>query len=124
MDKVIDIQERAELKKNKEKMERVRARLGAVQKVIQCASCHFRCAMCGLLLRESGSPKRPEPDLGLIFCESCGEEFEDFLSVSRGESPKDPWHNKEWVTMWSAWLKYRRAITSFIHSVEFNDVME
>ncbi|MFH0845649.1 MAG: hypothetical protein V1930_09225 [Pseudomonadota bacterium] len=124
MDKVVDLQERAELKKHKEERERARVKLGAVQKVLQCASCHFRCAMCGLLLKESDYSKRPEPDPGLTFCESCGKEFEDFLSISRGESPKDPWHNREWVTMWSAWLTYRKAITNFINSVEFKNVME
>ncbi|MFH1351575.1 MAG: hypothetical protein ABII26_11680 [Pseudomonadota bacterium] len=124
MDKIVNIQERLERNKHKRLLERDRGKIEAIQKVIQCSSCHFRCAMCGLYIKESESSSHTNHIQGYAFCESCGGEFEDFLTVSRGEHPDLLWHNKEWVKMWSAWLNYRKAIDDFINSAEFKRLLE
>jgi hypothetical protein len=126
MDKVVDIKKRIESKKQKRQLKQYRGKMAAIQKIIQCSSCHHRCAMCGLYLRSTDSPRDSSPSsLGYTFCESCRGEFEDFETTFRGKKPSDLfWHNKEWEKMWSVWLSYRRAITGFKDSPEFKLLLE
>jgi hypothetical protein len=77
--------------------------------------------MCGLhLKRTDASANSTSSSFGFVFCESCREEFENYLSISGGEKRPDIfWHNKEWMNMWSAWINYQKAIKGFINSPEF-----
>jgi hypothetical protein len=126
MDNIVDICQRIETKKRQEKAEKHRDKLEAIQKVIQCSGCHFRCAMCGHHTNAKGASKDPRsPSLSFTLCETCKEEFEDYLSVRQEEkAPGVSWHNREWIDMWSAWLNYRRAIQGFVNSSEFRQLME
>ena len=126
MDKVVNINERLASRKQERALEEHRGRIGAIQKIIQCSSCHLRCALCGQHLSESDcSTMRPSSAFGFVFCFGCGAEFEEFLAVSRGEkSPEVSWHNKEWVKMWSAWLDYRQSINGFLDSPEFKSLLD
>ena len=120
MKKVVNIEGRIESKKQKRQLELYRVKVDAIKKVIHCSSCHFKCAMCGLQVRETDSSYNSISSLGYTFCESCRGEFEDFLSISRGEkSPDLFWQNKEWISMWAAWLKYQETIAGFMNSSEF-----
>ena len=126
VDKIVSLSDRLESKRHKKQISRYRGKIETIQKIIQCGSCQIRCAMCGLYLREEESPKDiPHASMGLMLCESCRSEFDDFLSVSRGQQRSEVfWHNKEWVKMWSAWIKYRKAMTAFVDSPEFKLLME
>lgn len=124
MDKVVNIRERLERKKQKKRREQDREKLEAIQKLIQCTSCHLRCAMCGLYIKESNASNEPGSTYGYTFCKNCKGEFDAFLSVSRGERSDVIWHNKEWINMWSAWLNYRKAVTAFMDSPEFKLLTE
>jgi transcription elongation factor Elf1 len=116
MDKVVNIEERIEGQKQKKQLERHRGKIEAIQKLIQCTSCHMRCAMCGHHLKDA---------FAFAFCENCRDEFDDFLSISKGEKPPDVfWHNKEWIDMLSAWLNYRQAVNGFMNSPEFRLLLE
>ena len=125
-DKIVSLAERLENKKHKKQMQRYRGKIETIQKIVQCGSCQIRCAMCGLYLKRDESSASPPPSPGgLIFCESCRSEFDDFLSVSRGGKRSEIfWHNKEWVKMWSSWVKYRKAMSAFVESPEFKLLME
>ena len=117
MDKVIDIQERLDRQRQGRQVREHRNKIQALQRVLQCTSCQFRCAVCGHHLNEA--PDAPGP-LGYVFCDSCRGEFEAFLEISSGESSPDVfWHNEAWLEMWSAWLDYQQAIHRFMHSREF-----
>ena len=120
-DKIVSIQEHVEDKKHKLQLAKYRNKVETIQKIIQCSACHFKCAMCGLHVKPGESSKYEGVLLmGLTFCESCRDEFEDFLSVSKGEKEDDVfWHNKAWAGMWSAWINYRKAIDAFTESPEF-----
>jgi len=59
MTKIVDIHDQLERKKKKEHLEKYRGRLDSIQKVIQCSSCHFRCAMCGIQVTSGESEERP-----------------------------------------------------------------
>jgi len=77
--------------------------------------------MCGLRVKPGDASNDEDiSPLGLTFCKSCRDEFEDFLSVSKGDKESDVfWHNKAWTGMWAAWLNYRKAINVFTKSPEF-----
>lgn len=126
MKKIVDMKRRIEVKRKRERLERYRGRVEAVQKIFQCSSCHFRCAMCGRQAeREDASDHSRSKTLGLTLCKDCGEEFDEFLAISRGEkNPELFWHNQEWLNIWSAWLNYRKAITAFISSPEFKVLLD
>jgi hypothetical protein len=126
MDKVVNIEERLASKRLKLQLEEHQGKIGAIQKLIQCSSCHFRCALCGQHLGESGcSSTIPSVSFGFVFCDDCGGEFEEYLAVSQGEKPPEvSWHNEEWLRMWSAWLDYRRTINGFVGSPEFKMLLD
>jgi len=126
VDKIVSLSERLESKRHKKQIERYRGKTETIQKIIQCSSCQIRCSMCGLYLKkEETSTEIPHASMDLMLCESCRSEFDDFLSVSRGQQPSEVfWHNKEWVKMWSAWINYRKAMTAFVDSSEFKLLME
>lgn len=126
MDKIVSLQERIESRRRKEQRKLYFGKVETIQKLIQCSSCHVKCAMCGLQIHETEpSSEVSFPSMGLAFCESCGAEFEDFLAVSKGKKESDVfWHNEEWVKMWSTWLKYRQAIHAFMDSTEFQLLLD
>lgn len=121
MEKIVDLKDRLENKKQRRRLEQYQRKIETVQKVTQCASCRFHCAMCGRHLSEPDDPQnRGSTDYGFPFCETCRGEFKDFLSISNsGIHSGLFWHNKEWREMWSAWLHYQKAIADFAHSPEY-----
>jgi len=123
MTKIVDIHDQLQKKKKKENLEKYRGRLYSIQKVIQCSSCRFRCAMCGAQVT-SGESAAPTP-FGLSFCGDCRAEFEEFVSVTKGRKPPEVfWHNQEWIEVWTAWLDFRKAISAFVASKEYNLLLE
>lgn len=126
MDKVLSINDRLEDKKRKEHEELHRQKAEALQRIVQCSSCQLSCAMCGSHFDMPDvvcPPASSYPDLNL--CESCRTEYNDFLELSKGG--KDPdifWHNEEWVSLWSAWLDYHKAIEKFRTSKEFKQLIK
>lgn len=121
MEKVININERLEIKKRKKQMQRYRGKIEAIHKLVHCSSCHQKCAMCGHQIGHKNSPDHSQAaNFGIKFCEDCQGEFEEFISESRGKKRSQIfWHNQEWRHMWSSWLKYRQAINGFLDSPEF-----
>ena len=123
MTKIVDIHDQLQKKKKKENLEKYRGRLYSIQKVIQCSSCRFRCAMCGAQVT-SGESAAPTP-FGLSFCGDCRAEFEEFVSVTKGRKPPEVfWHNQEWIEVWTAWMDFRKAISAFVASKEYNLLLE
>ena len=121
MEKVVDIREHLDRQRQGRQVKQYRDKVQALQRVLQCTACQFRCAACGRHLSETPDTPAPNPGpLGYVFCESCRGEFEDFLEISSGEQPAEVfWHNEAWLEMWSAWLEYQQAIHRFMHSREF-----
>ena len=123
MTKILDIHDQLEKKKKKEHLEKYRGRTDSIQKIIQCSSCRFRCAMCGVQV-PSGETTHRAP-MGLNFCGDCLAEFEEFVSVTKGGTPPEVfWHNQEWIEVWRAWLDYRKAISAFVTSKEYTLLLE
>jgi hypothetical protein len=123
MKKIISLEERIEDKRQKELLEQYRGKIETIQKILQCSSCHMKCAMCGAQIDGPGTGCQVHS--GLQFCDCCGEEFQEFLAIKKGQ--KEPhlfWHNQEWKEMWSTWLDYRRAMSAFLRSAEFRLLQE
>ncbi len=117
MDKVLNITGRIEDKKRQEQIESNRNKFDAVQRLLQCGSCRFKCAMCGRQAEEVESSSNPENKRRSEFklCESCGAEFEDYIKITENKGkPHDIfWHNREWLEMWSCWVEYQRSLDKF-----------
>jgi hypothetical protein len=123
MNKIIDMQKKIEGKKQKDQLEKYRGRVETIQKIVQCSSCHFKCAMCGLQV--SGADPVNKTPLALALCEGCRSEFEEYLAISKCKKTPDVfWHNREWLEIWTAWLSYRKAINAFTASREFKLLVE
>lgn len=121
MNKILNITGRLEDKKRKQQVELYQYKVETIQRIVQCASCHFKCAMCGhhLNTTDSSCPPVLSP-YGLNLCENCHAEFEDFLEMSKRNKASDIfWHNEEWVKLWAAWTEFHRAIEEFRNSAEF-----
>ena len=126
MKKVLHITQRLEDKKRRALIESHKERIETLKRVVQCASCPFKCAMCGSHLRDDGEPPpaRVTP-LDLPLCESCREEFEAFLAYKAGK--RDPhafWHNEAWARLWSTWFDYQQAVRGLKYSSEFEILIE
>jgi len=127
MEKVLNITARLEEKRRKEQVEAYRDKFEAMQRVLQCSACHFKCAMCGRHIKgadSSGPPLSATVDSNL--CESCRSEFDAFQKISKeGRSGSDIfWHNDEWIELWARWLDYRRSISKFRNSFDFKNLTD
>ena len=72
MDKIVDICDRIESRKQLQEAEKHRGKLEAIQKLIQCSSCHFRCAMCGHHMDAAeASDDSPPVSTGFSLCPTC-----------------------------------------------------
>jgi len=125
MSKVYRITDRIADRERKRQIQNHRQKIETIQRAVQCSSCHFKCAMCGLHLEGEGTScphALSFQDFNL--CENCREEFEDFLKTRKGEKPPEVfWHNQEWLNLWSAWLNYQEAIKEFKKSQEFQQLI-
>ena len=126
MSKVLNITGRLEDKKRQIQAENHRAKMETLQRIVQCSSCHFKCAMCGYHLNaEDESPATLPSTPGIYLCESCRAEFKEFLEIKSGKKKADIfWHNREWMQLWSAWLHFQQAIKDFKDSIEFEQLIE
>jgi hypothetical protein len=122
MSKVIDIEERIKQEQKKKLKVDKGKKLEAVRKLVQCTRCLARCAKCGVQFDTHEMYKRQKGPYR--FCDSCREEFEDFIRVTeKGEDSRFYWHNKEWGAMWQAWVDLQKALKAYGESPEFIDLV-
>jgi hypothetical protein len=126
MDKVLSITGRLEDRKRKQQLESDRQKVETIQRIVQCASCHFKCAMCGYHLKErKESYSSASSSRDFILCQSCEAEFQDFLEMAKSKEGSDIfWHNEEWLNLWSAWVDYQKAVKAFKKSPEFYQMIK
>ena len=121
MTNVLDMTDRLQIRRKKEQLETYRDKLEALQRLVQCSSCHLKCAMCGAKVGDAAEDRPAgRPPAHFVFCEGCREEYEDFLSTARGKNNPDAfWQSKSWLKLWSTWLAHQEAIREFGNSREF-----
>jgi len=125
---VISIDKKIQLSKEK-KTELVRMRkLLAVKKVFQCTHCSFKCEKCGTQI-SMDQQREGNADHNLRipyrFCESCSEEYIDFIERLKGAGDPDCfWHNDDWAAAWKKWIDYQGAIDRYTKSKEFLQLLK
>jgi len=116
MEKVLSITGLIEDKKRQKQITNNQNKFDAVQRLLQCGSCRFKCAMCGRNAEEvdpTDLERKRRSEFKL--CESCGAEFEDYIKISekKGKPHDIFWHNTQWLEMWSCWVSYQRSLNNF-----------
>jgi hypothetical protein len=127
MEKVLSITSRLQDKKRKEQVREYRDRFEAVQRVLQCSGCQYKCAMCNRHIDQSEPSDSPPASLmEFTLCDSCRFEYEAFMQASqKGEVESDIfWHNTEWIELWTCWINYQRSINKFRSSFNFTNIKE
>lgn len=124
MEKVLNITDRLEIQKRKREVRRYREKLMAIQRAVQCATCQFKCSMCGRQFREDERAHLlVSGDYNL--CKSCGSEFDDFIKITtKQDTERMFWHQEAWLRLWSAWVDYQEALKKFRESQEFKQLLE
>lgn len=125
MEKVLNITGRIEDRKRQKQIESNRDKFDAVQRMLQCGTCRFKCAMCGRHAEREASSKAQEvPPSEFSLCESCQAEFEDFVKITEKKGiPHDIfWHNREWVDLWSSWVTFQRSLNRFRNSLNLRQL--
>ncbi|OQY43200.1 MAG: hypothetical protein B6240_12930 [Desulfobacteraceae bacterium 4572_87] len=116
MEKVLSITGRIENRKRQVQVKSNRDKFDAVQRLLQCGSCRFKCAMCGTHAEkpESSNPQE-KCHAEFSLCESCGAEYDDYMKIieKKGQPNDIFWHNREWLEMWSCWVAHQRALKKF-----------
>lgn len=99
----------------------------AVQRVFQCIHCTFKCEKCGTQILRDGGKIEKNPLLSRIpyrFCESCAEEYIDYIDRLKGFGDPDCyWRNEIWLQVWKKWIDYQGAIDRYLKSKEFTQLM-
>ncbi|MEW6674184.1 MAG: hypothetical protein AB1427_21020 [Thermodesulfobacteriota bacterium] len=120
---IISIEDKLRLTKDK-KADLIRKRkISAVHKVFQCTHCSYKCEKCGTQMsttREGTIIRDPNPRIPYRFCESCTEEYIDFIErLKGGGDPDRYWHNDAWLAVWKSWIDYQSSLDNYLKSKEF-----
>ena len=97
-------------------------KIDVLKKILQCARCQLKCALCSAQIEESGEVRRSK--LPYPLCSGCGEEYEVYVKLCNGESTVGRyWHNREWMGVWRTWLRHQQALDRYRDSKEFIKLM-
>jgi hypothetical protein len=94
----------------------------AIQKVFQCTHCKLKCEKCGTQIGVTPNEEGKINKLRVPYrlCESCSEEYIDYIERLKGKGDKDSyWHNEPWSASWRAWIEYKGSIDDYMRSKEF-----
>jgi hypothetical protein len=119
---IISIEEKIRLSE-KQKAEIIkRQKIMAVRKVFQCTHCLLKCEKCGTQMDapSAGQAAPKHVRIPYRFCESCSEEYIDYIDRLHGKGDPDCyWRNDLWLQSWKAWIDYQGAMDRYLKSREF-----
>jgi len=125
---VISIDNRRQLTEDKQKEIIRKRKVLAVRKIFQCARCAFKCDKCGTQISDAQLKKasqHPDPKVPYRFCESCVEEYHDYVGrLSGGGDPDYYWHNDAWFDEWRLWIDHQKAVDCYLKSREFHRLLD
>jgi len=105
-----------------------RRKIQAVQKVLQCTHCAFKCEKCGTQITgddDPGADRTDHPHLPYRFCSGCAEEYLDYIQRLKGKGDPDCyWHNYAWMDLWKAWIDYQGCMDRYLKSKGFVRLMQ
>lgn len=97
-------------------------KITAIQKVFQCTHCKLKCEKCGTQINVTtdGEAKSNKLRVPYRLCESCSEEYIDYIERLKGKGDKNSyWRNEPWSASWRAWIDYKSSIDEYMRSKEF-----
>jgi len=123
MANVIHFDNKLQHSKDKKAALNKKRKLLAVQKVFQCTHCAYKCEKCGTQINPEERSNKPEKGRLRVpyrFCESCSEEYSDYIERLKGEGDPDCyWHNEVWLEAWRRWIDYQGVVGRYLKSKEF-----
>jgi hypothetical protein len=124
MANIIDLAEKKKLEQARRLSQDRSRRMNLVLQVFQCSKCALKCTKCGGQL-EARTTEPQSPSTPYRLCESCFEEYEEFLERlhSRG-NPEFYFYNQEWMDVWKAWMNYQDALNRYGLSEGFQKLVE
>ncbi len=128
MANVIPIDNRRQLAEDKKKEIIRKRKVLAVRKIFQCARCAFKCDKCGTQIsgaQLNRASQEPSPSVPYRFCESCVEEYHDYIARQNGSGDDEfYWHNDAWIDEWRLWIDHQKAVDRYLKSTEFNRLLD
>ena len=126
---IISLNDKLKSCQNKKDAVERKRKIQAVQKVFQCTQCAFKCERCGAQIHPDPSkPKKCEHQYVRVpyqFCESCEEEYLDYVNQLKGRGDKKfYWHNEEWLKVWRNWIEYQGSVDRYLKSREFKQLLQ
>ncbi|UCE82337.1 MAG: hypothetical protein JSV47_11565 [Deltaproteobacteria bacterium] len=122
MAEIIELEKRRQQQQDEKEDALHGEKIDVLKKILQCARCQLKCSRCGTQIEETGEEKHSK--LPYPLCSGCGEEYEVYLNLLRGElSAGRYWHNEEWMKLWHTWLQHQQALDHYRNSKEFIKLM-
>lgn len=102
-----------------------RRKLLAVRKIFRCTHCSTKCEKCGVLITAENRPDLPAYRIPYSFCDSCAEEYMEYIDALRGNGDASLyWHNEAWMKVWGTWIEHQGAVDSYLKSKEFTQLLD
>lgn len=115
------------LKRTREQQNAIarKRKLLAVRKIFRCTHCVAKCEKCGTQIGAENSPEVPEYRIPYHFCDSCAEEYINYIESLQGVQNEDLyWHNDAWMRVWATWIEHQGAVDSYLKSKEFEQLLD
>ncbi len=125
MAEIISIDDKLTLAKEKKTAIIQKRKVIAVQKVFQCTQCAFKCEKCGTQINQAVPDPSQKLRIPYRFCESCTEEYIDYIERLKGKGDQDCyWRNESWLKLWRNWIEYQGSVASYMKSKEFRQILK
>jgi len=101
----------------------------AVEHLFQHSCCSIECEKCGRPVTnacaQGDCEKKQAHRVPYQFCETCTEEFIDYIERLKGRGDTDCyWRNEAWLEVWSTWINHRAALDRHARSKEFARLLQ
>jgi hypothetical protein len=117
---IISLDDKLETSREKKASLRRRQKAVAVRRVVQCASCSFKCEKCGTPIGPKTDEKTERTKPPYKFCEACEDEYLDYIERLQGRGDPDCyWHNDAWIDSWRKWIDFQGSVDQYVKSKEF-----
>lgn len=130
MANIISLNGRIQQKQAVEQTQMVRRKALALRQAFRCRRCSNICEKCGLEIDENELLKtRPDHDhevaIPYRFCESCTEEYLDFIHRLQGKDKVQYyWRNDEWLETWRRWIDYQASMDRYVKTKAFVQLVD
>jgi len=125
---VIAIDKKMQLKAGERAAHIRKRKILAVRKVFHCTHCASKCEKCGTQIGVQPAHQETAFSGATIpynFCESCTEEYLDYMDrLQGGGNPDYYWHNETWQAIWENWIAYQTSIEHYLKSAEFSKLLQ